>query len=208
MPPYKNRRRTSTNNSNSSSSADWQGLLYWSIIGTLAYIGFMALRSLSLGTGNKSSFADWLKSIFNIFEAGLGGSGGDSSNTGDSTNDNAGFVNDSGSGTTGTDLYSGSYKDYTYFKASEYFGNYPRPNNATYLANYDKLMKDLDLIRKNFGSAVKITTGYKASTLSMFQECKGVHIVAGNGNNEALNKVVMALRTSAQITGVSVYYED
>jgi len=69
-------------------------------------------------------------------------------------------------------------------------------------------MKDLDLIRQNFGSAVKITTGYKGGNLSMFQECKGVHIKAGNNANQALNKVVMNLRNSNQISGVSVYFED
>jgi len=208
MPRYYNRRKTSTNKSNASTSADWQGLFYYSIIGILCYVGFMAIRSLSLGTGNKSSFADWLKSIFNIFEAGLGGSNGTSSTSVDNGNDNAGFEEPTDNQGNGVDLYSGTIRDYTYFKASEYFGVYPRPTNPTYIANYNKLMSDLDLIRKNFGSAVKIVSGYKASDLALFQECKCAHIKASNGNNEALNNVVLALRKSSQLTGVSVYFPD
>lgn len=211
MPNYNNRRKKTSYNTNNSTSADWQGLLYYSIIGILIYIGFMAIRSLSLGNGQKHSFLDWLKSIF-AFGSGNGGTSitGNGSGSGNSntSGNNTGFESPDISGNGGIDMYSGTIKDYQYFKASEYFGNYPRPTNPVYIANYDKLMKDLDLIRKNFGSAVKIVSGYKASDLAIFQECRGVHIKATNGNNDALNKVVLALRNSGQITGVSVYIPD
>ncbi|SHK63239.1 hypothetical protein [Epilithonimonas mollis] len=201
---YKNRRSVKKNNS-SSSSADWQGLIYYSIIGVLLYIGFMAIRSLSLGTGNKSSFADWFKSIFDIFSAGTGFGDSDQTVKG---NDNSGFEDTVDQQGNGQDLYSGTIRDYEYFKANEYFGNYPRPTNGTYIANYDRLMRDLDLIRLNYGSAVKISSGYLASDIAIFKECKGAHIKPSNGNNEALNKVVVALRNSGQLKGSSVYFPD
>lgn len=205
MPPY--RKRTTSTKKNTT-SADWQGLAYYSIIGVVCYIAFMAIRSLSLGSGNKSSFFDWLKSIFNILEAGTGGSGTSGTSPEDYGNDNAGYETQAEGNNSGTDLYSSAIKDFQYFKASEYFGNHPRPTNPTFIANYNTLMKDLDLIRLNFGSAIKIVTGYKSSDLAIFQECKGAHIKASNGANDALNKVVLALRNSSQLKGSSVYMPD
>ena len=211
MPPYNNNRRKSYNNNKKSTSADWQGLLYYSIIGVLVYIVFMAIRSLSLGSGNKSSFADWLKSIFNIFQAGTGGSDGVKNGTDSGTSqveNSQGFESDVDNQGNSTELYSGAITDSVYFKKSEYFGNQKPPDNPTYISNYNKLVKDLDLIRQNFGSAVKIVTGYKGGDLAIFTECKGAHIKAVNGNNQALNNVVVALRKSNQLSGVSVYYDD
>lgn len=208
MPNYYKKRRTTSKNS-ASTSADWQGLAYYSIIGVLVYIGFMAIRSLSLGTGNRSSFADWLKSIFNIFEAWNTGTGsGTGTSDSSETPDLSGFENTDLDNQGGQDLYSQGIKDTQYFKASEYFGNYAKPTDPTLINNYNRLISDLDLIRKTFGSAVTISAGYKAGSPSMFQNCTGVHIKASNGNNQALNNTVVALRKSNQITGTSVYMED
>jgi len=203
MPPYKKRVSTTRNNSKTT-SADWQGLIYYSIIGILCYIGFMAIRSLSLGTGNKASFADWLKSIFNIFQSGNGGSSSGTAPTTSAPTDNGGFEDIPTDQGTGVDLYAGAIKDYKYFKASEYFGNQPRPTNPQYIANYNKLMVDLDKIRQNYGSSIQIISGYKAGNLAFFQECKGAHIKPVNGNYDALLKVVNALKNTNQISGTIV----
>lgn len=208
MPNYYKKRRTTSKNS-ASTSADWQGLAYYSIIGVLVYIGFMAIRSLSLGTGNRSSFADWLKSIFNIFEAWNTGTGsGTGTSDSSDTPDLSGFENTDLDNQGGQDLYSQGINDTQYFKASEYFGNYPRPTDPTRINNYNRLIADLDLIRKTFGSAIKIVTGYKGGSPTIFQNCTGAHIKAANGSNEALNKTVDLLRKTNQITGTSVYMED
>ena len=201
MPPYK-KRVSSTRNNSKTTSADWQELIYYSIIGILCYIGFMAIRSLSLGNGNKSSFADWLKSIFNIFQSGTGGNSSGTSSP--NVDDNGGFEDIPIDQGTGVDLYSGTIKDYKYFKASEYFGNQPRPTNPQYIANYNKLMVDLDKIRENYGSSIQIISGYKAGNLAFFTECKGAHIKPSNGNYDALLKVVNALKNTNQITGTIV----
>lgn len=205
MPNYYKKRRTTSKNS-ASTSADWQGLAYYSIIGVLIYIGFMAIRSLSLGTGNRSSFADWLKSIFNIFDAWNTGTGSGTSTA--VTPDLSGFENTDLDNQGGQDLYSQGITDSQYFKASEYFGNYPKPTDPTLINNYNRLISDLDLIRKTFGSAVYISAGYKAGDPEIFHNCKGVHFKASNGNNQALNNTVVALRKSNQINGVSVYMVD
>lgn len=62
---------------------------------------------------------------------------------------------------TGVDS-SGNIKlyDAIYFKVSEYFGSFDIPVDPVLISNYNRLIIDLDLVRANFGSAIKIIEGY------------------------------------------------
>lgn len=57
---------------------------------------------------------------------------------------------------------SGNVKlyDAMYFKVSEYFGSFDIPSDPVLISNYNRLIIDLDLVRANFGEAVKIVEGY------------------------------------------------
>jgi len=150
------------------------------------------LRSVTLGSGNKSSFFDWLKNMGSIIDSKItditSGTGG-TSNQPSSGND--------GNSQTGT---NGIIKS-EFFKESEYFPSC-KPTDARRIGNYNRLIKSMDKIRSQWGSAILIVSGYECDNsekMPAFDDCKAIMFKAQNGKNKSLYDAVGKLRDSGKI---------
>ena len=100
-------------------------------------------------------------------------------------------------------------RDYTpiYFKESEYLGKYSLPIELQ--GNLSKLLRVLDTIRTNFGSAILIKRGYSPSITGIitnkFETCESVEIYPQNGKLKELNKLVLSLKQTVNLDVVENY---
>jgi len=103
-------------------------------------------------------------------------------------------------------------KDYVseYFKDSEYFGQNKIPTD--YYGNWLKLAKELDKIRKAFGTAILIKKGFNISE-SVYASCKAVEIYPQNNDYKRLMEVVqfifinLNVKTVNELQNHNIYVE-
>lgn len=202
MPNYYKKRR-STKKTSDTFDIDWKLILVG--IGL-----FLVYRLFTSKKGsNKGTLLDWLKSLFNLgFGFGSGNNPLGNSNAGS----DYGFENGNGNGAN-SENGSGNgggippaLNQAKYFQEKEYFGNYPRPTAPEHIANYNRLIKSLDVIRAEFGSAVVIKQGYNSNDERLaYRVCKGVVISAQNGRNTELYDLIAKLKLANKIETGTVY---
>jgi len=97
-----------------------------------------------------------------------------------------------------------------YFKDSEYFGNNKIPTD--YYGNWLKLAKELDKIRKAFGTAILIKKGFNI-TDPIFASCKAVEIYPQNNDYKHLMEVIqfifldLNVKTVTELSNKNIYVE-
>ncbi|MGX9985479.1 hypothetical protein [Soonwooa purpurea] len=199
MPKYYKRsnrpKRNTTVSKSNDGGFDWFNLIYFLLIGSGAYLIYMMLRSVTLGTDNKSSFFDWLKNMGSILDDKISGLGSqNSSGSSGSSNDTQGNNGNSENGTNG--LIKSQY-----FKESEYFPNC-KPTDQKRVGNYNRLIKQMDRIRSEWGSEILVVGGFECDNsdkLPAYDECRAIQFEAQNGKTVALFDKVKKLANAGTI---------
>lgn len=184
------------------SSTNWGEILKWSFWG---FILLIVVRFLfGEKTEGKSGFSniwEFLKSLF--LWGGTGGNGGTDSGKGNGSG--TGTSLGTGSGDSSVSETTPGYYLPKYFQFKEYFGNYKMPTDSASIANFNKLMKALDRIRSDWGSAIVIRKGFDPA-LSCHSVCSCVKFEAQNGKQRQLYDLGVELRNGGFISSDLRFY--